>query len=63
MVLKDDSIFINAQYTGILSGISGLSLITIFSVLYLMVYPQPLWAVDAGVMVLSLLSVIPLIFL
>jgi hypothetical protein len=59
IVLKDDSIFINAQYIGILSGISGLGLITIFSVLYLMVYPQLLWAVDAGVIVLSLVSVIP----
>lgn len=59
MVLKDDSIFINAQYIGILSAISGLSLITIFSVLYLTIYPQQLWVVDAGVIVLSLLSVIP----
>ncbi|MDP3011861.1 MAG: hypothetical protein Q8N27_04010, partial [Candidatus Hydromicrobium sp.] len=39
IVLKDDSIFINAQYIGILSGISGLILITIFSFLYLTVYP------------------------
>jgi len=58
-VLKDDSIFINAQYIGILSGVSGLALIMIFSFLYLTVYELPSWAVDAGVIVLSLISVVP----
>ncbi len=62
-VLKDDSIFINAQYIGILSGISGLILITIFSLLYLTVYPIPSWAVDAGVIVISLIAVIPYILI
>jgi len=63
VVLKDDSIFINAQYIGILSGISGLILITIFSVLSLTIYPLPPWAIDAGVVVISLIAVIPYIFI
>jgi hypothetical protein len=63
VVLKDDSIFINAQYIGILSGISGLVLITIFSFFYLKVYPIPSWAVDAGVIVISLVAVIPYILI
>ena len=63
IVLKDDSIFINAQYIGILSGASGLVLITIFSLLYLMVYPLPLWALKAGVVVTSLIAVIPYILI
>jgi len=63
IVLKDDSIFINAQYIGILSGVSGLVLITIFSLLYLMVYPLPLWALKSGVVVTSLIAVIPYILI
>ena len=63
IVLKDDSILINAQYIGILSGISGLTLITIFSVLCLTVYPLPSWAVDAGIIVVSLMAVIPYILI
>ncbi|HEY4662710.1 MAG TPA: hypothetical protein VIH07_03425 [Candidatus Humimicrobiaceae bacterium] len=63
VVLKDDSIFINAQYIGILSGISGLILITIFSVLSLTVYPLPSWAIDAGVVVISLVAVIPYVLI
>ncbi len=63
VVLKDDSIFINAQYIGILSGISGLILITIFSVLSLTVYPLPPWAIDAGVIVISLVAVIPYVLI
>lgn len=63
IVLKDDSIFINAQYIGILSGASGLSLITIFSFFYLTVYPMPSWAVDAGIIIISLIAVIPYILI
>jgi hypothetical protein len=63
IVLKDDSIFINAQYIGILSGISGLILITIFSSLYLMIHSLPSWAVDAGIIVISLIAVIPYILI
>jgi len=63
IVLKDDSIFINAQYIGILSGISGLILITVFSFLYLTVFPLPSWAVDTGIIVISLIAVIPYILI
>jgi hypothetical protein len=59
IVLKDDSIFINAQYIGILSGISGLVLITIFSTLYLRFYDLPVWAIKAGIVISSLIAVIP----
>jgi len=59
IVLKDDSIFINAQYIGILSGISGLILIITFSLLYLTLYELPSWAVDAGIIIISLIAVIP----
>jgi len=58
-VLRDDSIFINAQYIGVLSGFSGLALIIIFSILYSSVYPIPSWAVDAGIIAVSLIAVIP----
>ena len=63
VVLKDDSIFINAQYIGIMSGVSGLILFTIFSVLSLTVYPLPPWAIDAGVVVISLVAVIPYVLI
>jgi len=63
IVLKDDSIFINAQYIGILSGVSGLVLVTIFSLLYLKVYTLPLWAVKAGIIVTSLIALIPYILI
>ena len=65
IVLKDDSIFINAQYIGILSGISGLVLISVFSAYYLSVTcyfsdsPLPLWALKAGIAATSLIAVIP----
>jgi len=61
IVLKDDSIFINMQYIGILSGISGLVLVTIFSTLYLRVYDLPVWAIKAGIVMSSLMAVIPYI--
>ncbi len=63
IVLKDDSIFINAQYIGVLSGISGLTLITVFSLLYLTVYRVPPWAVGTGIIVISLIAVIPYILI
>ncbi len=62
-VLRDDSIFINAQYIGILSGVSGLVLIIIFSILYSNVYPIPSWAIDAGIVAISLIAVIPYILI
>lgn len=63
IVLKDDSIFINAQYIGILSGVSGLVLVTTFSLMYLTVYPLPLWAAKAGIIVTSLIVIIPYILI
>ena len=63
MILKDDSIFINTQYIGILSGISGLVLIILFSTLYLTVYPLPLWAIKGGIIAASLIAIIPYILI
>ena len=63
IVLKDDSIFINAQYIGILSGISGLVLVTIFSTFYLRFYDLPVWAIKAGVIMSSLVAVVPYILI
>ncbi len=63
IVLRDDSIFINAQYIGILSGASGLVLISVFSYLYSALYPLPLWAAKAGILVTSLIAVIPYILI
>ena len=60
-VMRDEAIFINAQYIGILSGISGLCLVTIFSLLYLILYPLPLWALKAGIIMTSIIAVIPYI--
>ena len=63
IVLKDDSIFINTQYIGILSGISGLALVTIFSTLYVGVYDLPVWAIKAGIVMSSLMAVIPYVLI
>ena len=63
IVLKDDSIFINAQYIGILSGISGLVLITIFSTFFLRFYDLPVWAIKSGILMSSLIAVIPYILI
>ncbi len=63
IVLKDDSIFINAQYIGILSGISGLSLVIIFSTFYLRIYDLSVWAIKAGIIMASLLAVIPYVLI
>ena len=59
IVLKDDSIFINAQYIGILSGLSGLALLTVFSAFYSSVYPLPPWALKAGITVISFIAFVP----
>lgn len=63
IVLKDDSIFINAQYIGILSGISGLVLIVIFSLLYSTIYPLPPGILKAGITVTSIMAVVPYILI
>jgi hypothetical protein len=59
VILKDDSIFINAQYIGILSGISGLVLITIFSALHPTFYNPPVWALKAGISVICFIAFVP----
>jgi hypothetical protein len=63
IVLKDDSIFINAQYIGILSGASGLILVSVFSFMYSTLYPLPLWAAKAGIIITSLIAVIPYVLI
>ena len=63
IVLKDDSIFINTQYIGILSGISGLALVTIFSTLYVRIYDLPVWAIKAGIITSSLMAAVPYILI
>ena len=63
IVLKDDSIFINAQYIGILSGASGLVLVSVFTLVCETLYPLPLWATKAGIIVTSLISIIPYILI
>lgn len=63
IVLKDDSIFINAQYIGILSGASGLILVSVFALVYSILYPLPLWAAKAGIIMTSLISIIPYILI
>jgi hypothetical protein len=63
IIVKDDSIFINAQYIGILSGVSGLSLIIIFSLYYLTMYPLALWALKAGIIITSIIAIIPYILI
>ena len=59
IVVKDDSIFINAQYIGILSGISGLVLITVFSLQYSTAGTLPLWALKAGIAGMCFIAAVP----
>ncbi len=61
--LRDDSIFINAQFIGILSGITGLTLITVFCLLYLPALIVPLWVITQGIIMISLTAVIPYILI
>ena len=62
-VVKDESIFINAQYIGIMSGISGLALVGFFSIVYTLVYSVPLWVIKAGIIVMAILAIIPYILI
>jgi hypothetical protein len=63
VAVKDESIFINAQYIGILSGISGLGLVALFSTVYTLIYSLPLWVIKAGIIVMALLAIIPYILI
>jgi len=53
VVLKDEAVFINAQYIGILSGLLG---IAFFGFLLL---TAELWAVKKGIFMVSLISILP----
>jgi hypothetical protein len=63
VVVKDESIFINTQYIGILSGISGLALVALFSIVYTLIYSVPLWVIKAGIIVMALLAIIPYVLI
>jgi hypothetical protein len=53
IVLKDEAIFINAQYIGIFCGVFGIGVFSAMSVL------MPLWALRKGIFVISLIAVLP----
>jgi len=53
IVLKDEAIFINAQYIGIFCGVFGIG------VFYAMSALMPLWALRKGIFVISLIAVLP----
>ena len=63
VVVKDESIFINAQYIGILSGISGLALVALFSIVYTLIYSVPVWVIKAGIIVMGILAIIPYVLI
>ena len=63
VAIKDESIFINAQYIGILSGISGLALVGLFATVYTLIYSVPLWVIKAGIIVMAVLAIIPYILI
>ncbi len=52
-VLKDEATFINAQYIGILCGISGIGVFSWMSI------SLPLWALKKGIFVISLMIALP----
>lgn len=53
IVLRDEAIFINAQYIGLLCGLSGMGSFAVLSVL------TPLWALRKGIFPVSLISIFP----
>jgi len=57
IVLKDESIFINAQYIGIFCGICGLAIFSLLSAFL------PLWALRKGIFTVSLVMVLPYILI
>jgi hypothetical protein len=57
IVLKDEAIFINAQYIGILCSLFGIGAFSTLAVL------TPLWALRKGVFAVSLISVLPYILI
>jgi hypothetical protein len=57
IVLKDESIFINANYIGVLCSISGLAILVLSSIF------SPLWALRKGIMIITLMVVLPYIMI
>ncbi|MCL5070861.1 MAG: hypothetical protein M1308_08195 [Actinobacteria bacterium] len=57
VVIKDESIFINANYIGVLCGISGLAILALFSIFY------PLWAIRKGIIIITLVVIFPYIII
>jgi hypothetical protein len=53
--LKDEAIFINAQYIGIFTGVLGLAIMSALSIF------SPLWAIKKGIVVVCAVLVIPYI--
>ncbi len=53
VVLKDEAIFINAQYVGIFCGIFGIGVFSVLSAFF------PLWALKKGIFVISLIVILP----
>jgi hypothetical protein len=51
--LKDEAVFINAQYIGIFTGILGLVILASLSIF------SPLWAIKKGIVILCAVMVIP----
>lgn len=57
IVLKDESIFINANYIGVLCSISGLGILALSSIFL------PLWAISKGIIIITLMVVLPYIII
>jgi len=57
IVLKDEAIFINAQYIGIFCGLFGIGVFSALSA------STQLWALKKGIFIISLISVLPYILI
>ncbi|MDD5658960.1 MAG: hypothetical protein PHR39_02980 [Actinomycetota bacterium] len=55
IVIKDESIFINANYIGVLCSVSGLGLLILLSIY------SPLWAIKKGIIAITLMIMLPYI--
>jgi len=52
-IVKDESIFLNAQYMGVFCGLSGIIIFALLSAY------MPLWALKKGIFIVSLLLLLP----
>jgi len=57
VVLKDEAIFINAQYVGIFCGIFGIVIFSMLSAFF------PLWALKKGIFSVSLIVILPYVLI